>query len=187
MLSEVCCCLHRFDCGQCCCHDSFCPCGPDAVLLAVGCVVMLQDAWFDSGYMHCRVWKKYRHFFGLSGRRFFFAPCVRLYSACRFGPTVDMLYRGRCGPASRSTEIWTFLEDDVRYAAWFNSGYTRPLRGWEVASCRQQTGVPASALRHWTIGCSISNHRSQVLLSHFGATVVSLLRRLHTLWPCTTS
>ena len=24
----------------------------------------------------------------------------------------------------KSTEIWTFLEDDVRCAAWFNSGYT---------------------------------------------------------------
>ena len=36
----------------------------------------------------------------------------------------SMLYHGRYGPASRSTEIWTFLEDDVRCAAWFNSGYT---------------------------------------------------------------
>ena len=36
----------------------------------------------------------------------------------------NMLYHGRYGPASRSTEIWTFLEDDVRCAAWFNIGYT---------------------------------------------------------------
>ena len=44
------------------CVDSFCPCGPDAVLVALGCVVVplyLMDsppfgvyAWFDSGYMH---------------------------------------------------------------------------------------------------------------------------------------
>ena len=52
------------------CVDSFCPCGPDAVLVAVGCVVVLQDAWFDSGYMHCRIWKRYRHFLDYLGDDF---------------------------------------------------------------------------------------------------------------------
>ena len=41
------------------------------------------------------------------------------------------------------------------------SAAARPLRGWEVASWEvasycQQTGVPASALRHLSIGCSTS-------------------------------
>ena len=37
--------------------DSSCPCGPDAVLVALGCVVEPLCAWFDSGYMHCRIWQ----------------------------------------------------------------------------------------------------------------------------------
>ena len=31
---------------------------------------MLQDVWFDSGYMHCRIWKKYRHFLDYLGDDF---------------------------------------------------------------------------------------------------------------------
>ena len=85
--------------------DSFCPCGPDAVLVAVGCVVMLHDAWFGSGYMHCHIWKKYRHFLDYLGDDF-----CHLYPAVFgvSGPSVGMLYRRRYGPASRSTEIWIF-------------------------------------------------------------------------------
>ena len=77
------------------------------MLVAVGCVVMLHDAWFDSGYMHCHIWKKYRHFLDYLGDDFLplVSGCIRRVF---FGPTVDMLYRRRYGPASRSTEIWIF-------------------------------------------------------------------------------
>ena len=61
----------------------------------------------------------------------------------------SMLYHGRYGPASRSTEIWTFLEDDVRCAAWFNSGYTLT---------RQSTFPPA-------VTCSAFAPRSSRCLS----------------------
>ena len=40
------------------------------------------------------------------------------------GSSCPICFITRYGPTSRSTEIWTFLEDDVRCAAWFNSGYT---------------------------------------------------------------
>ena len=70
------------------CVDSSCPCVPDAVLVPLGFVVVPLHvmgfplfsvyAWFDSGYMHCRIWQlsvrclrcsRNTGIFGLSGRR----------------------------------------------------------------------------------------------------------------------
>ena len=85
--------------------------------VALGCVVVplyLMDfppigvyAWFDSGYMHYRIWQhtvrclrcpRYTVIFGFSGKRLC-APCTRLFSACMFGPTVDT--RSRTGRSCR--------------------------------------------------------------------------------------
>ena len=84
-----------------------------------------------------------------------------------------MLDHGRYGPASRSTEIWTLLEDDVRCAVWFNSGYT--LR-------RQSTFPPA-------VNCSAFAPAIQVNLVVWGDDLHMFAPSMDTrscvsLWKC---
>ena len=60
-------------------------------------------AWFDSGYMHCRIWQLTVQCLRCLGNRGISACssgrlcalCIPLYSACVFGPTVDA--RSRTG------------------------------------------------------------------------------------------
>ena len=93
-----------------------------------------------------------------------------------------MLDHGRYGPASRSTEIWTLLEDDVRCAAWFNSGYTLRRQSTFPPAVNCSAFAPSSSSKFGLSGemtCTCL-----VLQSMDTRSCVSLWRcRFHTFFP----
>ena len=149
------------------CVGSFCLCGPVAVLVALGCVMMPLYAWFDSGYMHCRIWQltvrylrclRNTGIFGFSGRRLR-APCLRQSPCfrCVLGSTADTCTAvsgsflfGACVDWEIQAFFLDFLESTLYHlypavfgvSIWSDSGYAF---SWQVlASIEKQRNLDFS-------------------------------------------